>query len=134
MSVLKSQRGESSIKFLDNAYDLEVHTIKCCMKLPKRMTFFIGTEISRLAAEVHNNCKAANSIYPVNEHEAQMRCDCFIEANCALQALIGKCSVLMEFQHGLSEYALTHWADLMIEQGRLISGAKKSDKERFKFS
>lgn len=133
MSVLKSQRGESLIKFLDNAYDLEVHTIKCCMKLPKRMTFFIGTEISRLAAEVHNNCKAANSIYPVNEHEAQVRRDLFNKANGALQALIGKISVLQEFQHGLSEYALTHWADLMIEEARLISGAKKADKERFKF-
>lgn len=134
MSVLKSQRKESAVKFLDNAFDLEVHTIKCCMKLPKRMTFFMSTEVCRLASVVHEKCKAANSIFPTNEHEAQMRRDCFIEANCALQALIGKASVLMEFQHGLSEYALTHWADLMIEQGRLISGAKKSDKERFKFS
>jgi hypothetical protein len=40
MSVLKSQRKESSIKFLDTAYDLELHTLKCCMKLPKRYTFF----------------------------------------------------------------------------------------------
>lgn len=133
MSVLKSQRGESLIKFLDNAYDLEVHTIKCCMKLPKRMTFFVGTEISRLASEVHNNCKAANSIYPSNAHEAQMRRDKLTEANCALQSLIGKVSLLQEFQHGLSEYAMTHWADLMIEEARLISGTKKSDRERFKF-
>lgn len=43
MSVLKSQRKESGIKFLDTAYDLELHTLKCCMKLPKRYTFFIGT-------------------------------------------------------------------------------------------
>lgn len=73
MSVLKSQRKESSIKFLDTAYNLELHTLKCCMKLPKRYTFFIGTELSHLASEVHNHCKAANSIYPTNEHEAQMR-------------------------------------------------------------
>lgn len=133
MSVLKSQRKESSIKFLDTAYNLELHTLKCCMKLPKRYTFFIGTELSHLASEVHNHCKAANSIYPTNEHEAQMRRDHLIEANNCLQALIGKCSVLMELQHGLSEHALEHWADLMIDEGRLIAGAKKSDKARFKF-
>ena len=52
MSVLKSQRKESNIKFLDTAYDLELHTLKCCMKLPKRYTFFIGTELSRLASAV----------------------------------------------------------------------------------
>ena len=133
MSELKSQRKESSIKFLDTAYNLELHTLKCCMKLPKRYTFFIWTELSHLASEVHNHCKAANSIYPTNEHEAQMRRDHLIEANNCLQALIGKCSVLMELQHGLSEHALEHWADLMIDEGRLIAGAKKSDKARFKF-
>lgn len=52
MSVLKSKRAESSIKFLDTAYDLELHTIKCCMKLPKRYTFFIGTELTRLAGKI----------------------------------------------------------------------------------
>lgn len=133
MSVLKSKRAESSIKFLDTAYDLELHTIKCCMKLPKRYTFFIGTELARLAGAVHTHCKSANSIYPTNAHEAELRRDHLIEANNALQALIGKCSVLMELQHGLSERALEHWADLMIEEGRLIAGAKKSDRARFQF-
>lgn len=112
---------------------MELHTLKCCMKLPKRYTFFIGTELIHLASEVHNHCKAANSIYPTNEHEAQIRRDHLIEANNCLQALIGKCSILMELQHGLSEHALEHWADLMIDEGRLIAGAKKSDKARFKF-
>lgn len=42
MSVLKSKRKESAIKFLDTAYDLDLHTIKCCMKLPKRYTFLSG--------------------------------------------------------------------------------------------
>lgn len=52
MSVLKSKRKESAIKFLDTAYDLDLHTIKCCMKLPKRYTFFIGTELARLASNI----------------------------------------------------------------------------------
>lgn len=133
MSVLKSKRTESSIKFLDTAFDLELHTIRCCMKLPKRMTFFIGTELTRLAGAVHTHCKSANSIYPTNAHEAQLRRDHLIEANNCLQALIGKCSILLEFQHGLSGHAIERWADLMIDEGRLIAGAKKSDKQRFRF-
>lgn len=133
MPVLKSQRSESSIKFLDNAYDLEVHTIKCAMKLPKRMTFFVSTDLVGLAASVHHHCKAANSIYPTNAHEAQMRRDHFIEANAALQGLISKVSLLHEFEHGISVHAIERWTDLMLDQARLISGAKKSDSERFKF-
>ena len=62
MSVLKSQRKESSIKFLDTAYNLELHTLRCCMKLPKRYTFFIGTELSHLASEVHNHCKTKTAM------------------------------------------------------------------------
>lgn len=73
MSVLKSKRKESAIKFLDTAYDLDLHTIKCCMKLPKRYTFFIGTELARLASEVHTHCKAANSIYPTRRSAGQLR-------------------------------------------------------------
>lgn len=133
MSVPKSQREESGILFLDNARKLEIHTIKSCLKLPKRMTFFLSTEITRLAAKVHDECKAANSIYPTNDHEAQMRRDHLIEANCALQGLIGRVGILKELDSGLSSATMVSWAKLMNEEARLIAGVKKADKSRFKF-
>ena len=34
MSVVKSKRGESGMQFLENAYNLEVFTIKQAVKFP----------------------------------------------------------------------------------------------------
>ena len=90
MSVYKSKRGESSAQFVETARKLEVHTLAQCLKIPKRYTFFLSTEIMRLASEVYNNVKSANSIFPSNQHEVQMRRDKLTEANNALQCLVGK--------------------------------------------
>ena len=38
------------MQFLENAYNLEVYTIRQCLKFPKRYTFFITTEMARLAS------------------------------------------------------------------------------------
>lgn len=88
MAVLKSQRGESPVQYLETAYNLEVYTIRQALKLPKRYTFFIATELVRLASGCHSHVKAANSIYPTNAHEAQLRRDELIAANNDLQNLL----------------------------------------------
>lgn len=133
MSVLKKDRGVSSMQFVDTAYDLDLFTIRCCVKLPKRLTFYLGTELTKLASKVHAYCKAANSVFPTNEHEFQIRRDYLIKANVALQALIGKVSLLLELECNLSRATLHQWNQLMYEEAKLISGVKKSDKKRFKF-
>lgn len=61
------------MQFLENAYELEVYTIAMCRKFPKGLMFLITAEICRLAGSCHNNVKAANSVFPNNAHEAQMR-------------------------------------------------------------
>lgn len=54
MSVLKSQRGESAVQFLDTARELEIYTIKQCAKFPKRYMFLITKDIVALASAVYN--------------------------------------------------------------------------------
>ena len=88
MAVLKSNRNESQLQFLDTARDLEIFTLRNCVKFPKRYTFFITTEIVRLSQSVYNNVKAANSIFPSGELEVQLRRDYLTKANCDLQCLI----------------------------------------------
>lgn len=138
MSVYKSKRGESSAQFVETARKLEVHTLAQCLKIPKRYTFFLSTEIMRLASEVYNNAKSANSIFPSNQHEAQMRRDKLTEANNALQCLIGKLGLLGDvLRKNPSQFkgldnALETWGNLIAEEAKLISGVKKSDKQRFK--
>lgn len=73
MSVLKSKRGESTMQFIETARELEVYTIKQCAKFPKRFMFLITKDLIDLAKSVYNNTKSANSIYPTNINELQMR-------------------------------------------------------------
>jgi hypothetical protein len=138
MSVYKTKRGESAAQFIETARQLEVHTLTQCLKVPKRYTFYLSTEIMRLASEVYNNVKSANSIFPSTKHEAQMRRDKLTEANNSLQCLIGKLGLLGDvLRKNPSQFkgldnALEVWGNLITEEAKLISGVKKSDKARFK--
>ena len=82
MSVLKSQRGESTVQFLGTARELEIYTIKTCAKFPKRYMFLITKDIVALASAVYNNAKAANSIYVTTADDARLRREYVTKANC----------------------------------------------------
>ena len=64
MSVYKALRGDSSVQFVETARKLAVHTRKCCLKMPKRYTFYGAQELSALADTVYNEVKMANSVFP----------------------------------------------------------------------
>lgn len=83
MAVYKALRGESKVQFVETARLLAVHTRKYCLKMPKRYTFFGVQDLCALADRVYNEVKMANSIYPTNQHEAQLRRDHLIDTNAA---------------------------------------------------
>ena len=138
MSVYKALRGDSSVQFVETARKLAVHTRKCCLKMPKRYTFYGAQELSVLADTVYNEVKMANSVFPGNQHEAQLRRDHLIEANATLQALIGQLGIIADLLKQNPEKlrwldnSVEEWASLISEEAKLISGVKKLDKERFK--
>lgn len=138
MSVLKSKRGESIIQFLETARELEVYTIKQCAKLPKRFMFLITKDLVDLAKSVFNNVKSANSVYPTNTAELQLRTNYIIKANCALQCLISQLDIAREFiKHTDNDKAIKSkvwqtWADLITNEIKMLSALRKNDKERYK--
>lgn len=134
MSVLKSKRCESKMQFVDTARELEIYTLRYAVKFPKRYTFFITTEIVRLAQSVYNEVKSANSIFPTNAHEAELRRDCLIRANNSLQCLISQLDIAKDaFCSEVEDKVWVRWMNLIIEESKLISAVKKSDSERFTF-
>ena len=131
MSVLKQKRDESKLQFLDTARQLEIFTLRNCVKFPKRYTFFITTEIVQLAQSVYNQVKAANSIFPSGELEINLRREYLIRANCDLQCLISQLDVAKEmFGSEIKSATWCGWMDLIEAELKLISAVKKSDKER----
>ncbi len=138
MSVYKSKRGESSIQFIETARKLEVHTLEQCLKVPKRYSFLLTQEIMRLATTVYGEVTAANSVFPLNQHEVQIRRDHLIAANAALQQLDRQLGILAEVLWKNPENfkgfdnAFTVWGELINEEAKLISGVRRSDRQRYK--
>ena len=131
MSVVRSERGESSLQFLYNARELEKYTITKCVGFPKRYTFYISQRLGNLASEVHEECKKANSIYPKNNEEAQLRRNHLLEARASLYAMVSKIELACEI-FGIEEQKLKYWMSMVNEESRLISGVLTSDAQRFK--
>ena len=138
MSVYKSKRGKSSVQFVETARKLEEHTLEQCLKVPKRYTFLLTQRIMGLASTVYEEVVAASSIYPTNQHEAQLRRDHLTAANAALQALDRQLGLLAgvlwknpENFKGF-DHAFTVWGDLINEEAKLISGIKRADRARYK--
>ena len=126
------------MQFLETARELEIYTIKQCAKFPKRFMFLITKDIVALAKAVYNNAKAANSVYPTNAHEVQMRRDYIITANCDLQCLISQHDIAREFvketdgNKPLKSTIWQTWADLITAEAKLLANLKASDAKRYK--
>jgi tryptophan 2,3-dioxygenase len=73
----------------------------------------------------------ANSIYPLNAHEAQMRRDYLLRANAELNSLISQIEVAHEL-FGLEHNVMKFWMDIVEREIRLVKGTLKKDRERYK--
>ena len=131
MSVPKGKRGESDMEFINNARKLQIYTIQKCASFPKRYTFYISQPIAAAAARVYEQTKKANSIFPANEHEVQLRRDCLIKAYAELTHMVSQVEVANEI-FGIKSSSIKYWMDLIETEMRLVKGTMKKDKERYK--
>lgn len=138
MSVIKAMRGESSMQFIETARRLELHAFSVCTKAPKRYAPLLTNRIFELASTVHEEVRAANNIYPTNKHEAQMRRDCLTRANIALQNLSPKLALLYDAilqnpeKYPWIDHAIQEFGEYIVDEAKLISSVKKSDRKRYK--
>ena len=131
MSVIKSKRSTSEMEFLYNARQLHIHTIRKVANFPKRYTFYVSQPIAACATRIHECVKCANSIYPLNQHEVQIRRDYFLRANAELNNLVSLIEVANEL-FGIEMDALKSGMDIVEYQIRLVTGVMNSDRERYK--
>ena len=131
LSVIKSKRNESEMEFVHTARQLQIHTIQKCVGFPKRYTFYISQPIANCATRIHEYVKCANSIYPTNQHEVQMRRDYMLRANAELNSLVAQIEVANEL-FGLEADKMKYWMDIVEQEIRLVKGAIKKDRERYK--
>lgn len=58
MSVYKSKRSTSAIQYVENARQLQVFTIKNCVKFPKRYTYIVVQKIANLVEDIDTHVRA----------------------------------------------------------------------------
>lgn len=97
MAVIKSKRSESGMEFVHTARQLQIYTIQKVVNFPKRYTFYVSQPIANAATRIHECAKMANSIYPLNQHEAQMRRDYLLRANAELNSLASQLEIAQQF-------------------------------------
>ena len=131
MTVIRSKRAESDMEFVHTARQLQIYTIQKCVGFPKRYTFYMGQPIANCSTRIHEYVKMANSIYPINAHEAQLRRDYLIKANAELNSLVSQIEVAQEL-FGLEEHVMKYWMDIVEKEIRLVMGTMKKDRERYK--
>ena len=78
MSVVRSKREESNMEYIHTARELQIYTIRKCAGFPKRYTFYVNQPIADHANKIYRCVVMANSVYPTNAHEVQIRRDYLI--------------------------------------------------------
>lgn len=145
MSVPAYRRGESVVQFLETARELEIYTIRCCSKFPKRFMFLITKHIVELAQSVYDNVKASNSIYPLNRDEEMLRISYLTRAICDLEGLASQIEVahdlITHFNTGTAPNTKTkaiapkiweEWSSIMVNELRLLKSVRKNLNEKYK--
>ena len=112
------------MEFLATARKLEIYTIQKCVNFPKRYTFYVSQPLAAAATRIYEDVKRGNSIYPLNQHEVQIRRDYFLHANAELQSMISQLEVAQEL-FGIEMDTLKYWMDI-------VDTELKSDRARYK--
>ena len=119
------------MEFIHTARQLQIHTIQKCVGFPKRYTFYVSQPLAEMATRIHEHVKCANSIYPVNQHEVQMRRDYLLRANAELNSMISQIEVANEL-FGIEGDKMKFWLEIVEKEIRLVKGTLKKDRERYK--
>lgn len=130
---------------VDTAKKLYKKVLDMCLKMPKRYTYLLLTDVIHCAADVKRNTKGANSVFPTNQHEAQIRRDYWIHARAALQGLSSFIDDFLDIPDtlqyhdpasdrtkGVTIHELEEIADLINSEMGLITKALEDEQRRFR--
>lgn len=133
MAVPVGKRKESGMEFLKNARDIEEIFIDLRINKPKRYTFFFD-KLLEYSFDLLSEVKAANSIYPENKSEVEMRQRYFKRALASCQVLVSQVEVIHHKlkNDGIQIGLVEQLAEKIDYEIKLIKGIIDKDKKRYK--
>lgn len=144
MSVYKSKRGESSILYVEAAYQLRIVTFRLMRKMPKSYRWMICNHIVDEANAIYDNVIKANSTYVskqnFNQGDYDLRHRYLMVAYTETRAILSNMSFLYDLiDEGNSEFyskgdyvrRFGNWVECADKTLNLIKGVMKSDASRY---
>ena len=133
MAVPVGKRKESGMEFLKNARDIEEIFIDLRINKPKRYTFFFD-KLLEYSFDLLSEVKTANSIYPENKSEVEMRQRYFKKALASCQVLVSQVEVIHHKlkNDGIQIGLVEQLAEKIDYEIKLIKGIIDKDKKRYK--
>ena len=119
------------MEFLHNAMQIEIYTRQKCKKFQKSERFTTCAALIALAREARGLLARGNEIYPTNQHEAQLRRDCFIKAKSVYADFIQEIEICCR-ACGINMEVLPEWMSLIDKEITLIRGVMDNDRRRHK--
>ncbi len=132
MSVPKYKRLPSEADFIYFARVIEMYLKEKVRKFDKSETFTMKVPLCNLAFDINRNIRRGNSIYPINQHEVQMRRDFFLIAKGDLEDLTGEWEIAKEIVKTLDKEMFFDLTDLVRKEYKLLTAVIKKDRERYK--
>ena len=129
-NVLARKRSVSVLEFYKNAQELRSALTRFVMSekhVPKRYRFVFAMPTIELLNALFNNITMANTIYPINEHELQMRRDYQTKA-------IGNCEQILQMLQYMLETLpinadkLSPIVEMIEKETALLKAWRKSNK------
>ena len=143
MALPKSKTKESNYQVVETARILRKKVLDACLKLPRRYTFLLLQDTMHVANDVMHLCKSANSVFPTNPSEVQMRINYWIQARASLQALSSDIDEIAEIpsiltysftgkKKGVTRHEIDELGALINKEMGLIKKAIEVDRKRFR--
>lgn len=123
MSVIVAKRKRSRLEYVSTSSDLLKYTIQRCLKLPKRLTFFITTKIVDTAHDIYKNVLYIEKLY--YSKELEIRKTKINETIAILEYLGSTLDILMIYaQAQFTEKQWEKWVGLINKEIALLKGIK----------
>lgn len=122
MSVPTYRRKESTSQFIQTAQQLVRYTLQKSLKLPKRYTFFITTDLVKTSQEIYKNVLKMQVLYSPTEEHKKRKVELCEECLGLLSYLESQLDLVIAYTKEITENAFDKWVELIETEKRLLKG------------
>lgn len=125
MSVPTWKRKESKLEYVNTARELVKYTTARCLKLPKRITFFISTKLVDATHEIYSNVLHIQSLYSKTEEHKQKRLELIESSLAKLNYLASMLDILYIYtENKMTDNQFETLSKMIYKETALLKGIK----------